>query len=144
MVNTYRTLALNSDVSFDSLTGHPHMLAVFNGTATDPASSRTTVEGTLYEPQYYFSILWIIVDFISCSILLAATIAAFVLRKKTITLGVFRYVTILTRGNSNIDLPPSGWGLSSFDRATLLKDVVVRIGDVNGRKDVGIVGLSCT
>ncbi|EXJ73738.1 uncharacterized protein A1O5_03500 [Cladophialophora psammophila CBS 110553] len=108
---------------------------------TDPRFTITHMRGGEYNPRYATNKAWIAVDFLSQTVLLAAAIAAFWLRKNTIAPDIFGYVSSLTRDNPHIDLPDGGTTLGGLERARLLRDVKVRIADVSRDGEVGHVGL---
>lgn len=88
-----------------------------------------TGKGAVYDPQYLLSIPWIIMDFISCFILLAAAVFSYWLRTRTLAPDIFGYVSSLTRENPHFDLPTdTGSALSGLDRTRALADVKIKIG----------------
>lgn len=101
------------------------------------------VHGATYEPRYKIFWYWIAMDFFSGFLLLAAAVAAHILRRKTLAPDIFGYVSSLTRDNPNIGIPDGGTTLSGTQRARLLKRVKVKIGDVNGHgSEIGRIGLA--
>ncbi|KAK5050769.1 hypothetical protein LTR84_003328 [Exophiala bonariae] len=108
-----------------------------------PGFQPVTVDGALYDPHYGISWPWIAVDIVSCAILLAASIIACWLRRKTLAPDIFGYVSSLTRDNQYLQVPDNGTTLGGIERARLLKGVKVKIGDVSGPDEpVGRVGLA--
>jgi hypothetical protein len=86
-------------------------------------------KGAVYNPQYLLSIPWIVVDFISCFILLAAAFFAYWLRTRTLAPDIFGYVSSLTRENPHFNIPTeNGSTLSGMERARLLANVKLKIG----------------
>jgi hypothetical protein len=72
------------------------------------------VKGALYAPQYRLSIPLVIVDLISCKILLAAALASMWLRKNTRALDIFGYVSSLTRNDPHLNLLEGGSGIMDW------------------------------
>lgn len=108
-----------------------------------PGFQQITVDGALYDPHYAISWPWIAMDIISCGILLAASVIACLLRRKTLAPDIFGYVSSLTRDNQYLQVPDNGTTLGGIERARLLRGVKVKIGDVSGpNESVGRVGLA--
>ena len=101
---------------------------------------RSKFKGAIYDPRYHLNVAWVIADLMSNTILLAAAIVSFWLRKHTLAPDIFGYVSSLTRDNPTIPLPAGGTTLSGLDRARLLKNVRVCIADV-GSDGLGRVTL---
>jgi hypothetical protein len=96
----------------------------------DSSCTTGTVKGASYNQQYLISIPWIVVDFISCFVLLGASIFAYWLRTKTLAPDIFGYVSSFTRENPHFDLPTEhGSTLSGLERARLLGNVRIKIGE---------------
>ncbi|EXJ86721.1 hypothetical protein A1O3_03674 [Capronia epimyces CBS 606.96] len=111
--------------------------------ADDTAFRLLTVHGAFYDPHYAIFWGWIAVDFVSCIILLIAAAVACWLRTQTLAPDIFGYVSSLTRDNPHIHLPDNGTTLSGLERARLLRNVTVKIGDVSSPDDeTGRVGLA--
>lgn len=143
MINTYY------DISLDPTQGTINDDNVYNGPLADVLTGNVRskdwitghMKGAAFEPQYRLSIPWVIVDLISCQILLLAATLAMWLRKRTLAPDIFGYVSSLTRDNPHVNLPDSGSTLSGLERARMLKNVRVKIADVAGEDGVGRVGL---
>jgi hypothetical protein len=89
-----------------------------------------TAKGSIYNPQYLISYPWIVMDFISCFILLGAAIFAYWLRTRTLAPDIFGYVSSFTRENPHFNLPTENWStLSGVERAKLLGGVKIKIGE---------------
>lgn len=83
------------------------------------------------------------------SLLLAAAItilltgvASLVLKRKTLGPEMFGFVTSMTYQNPFVKIPKGGSMLDAMERARLLKDVEVCVGDVYGDEDVGHIALA--
>ena len=143
MINTYYQASLDpTQGSANDFTQYAtNTQGIINGTIHSGDYLRGTVKGAMFSPQYRLSIPWVIVDLISCKILLAAAILAFWLRQRTLAPDIFGYVSSLTRDNPHLNLPEGGSGMSGLERARALKKVKVRIADVADENGVGKVGL---
>lgn len=100
------------------------------------------MRGAPYAPQYIISMPWLIVDYISCIVLLACSVVAVVLRQRTLAPDILGYVSSLTRDNPNIQLPDGGSILPGLERARKLKHVRVQFADTRQEGGVGRVGLT--
>lgn len=76
---------------------------------------------------------------LSSSILLSIGIAGAILKFGCLAPDMMGFVTSLTYSTRHVRLPSSGGTLGAMERARLLKNVRVRIGDVNVDKEVGHV-----
>lgn len=90
-----------------------------------------------------------ICNFAWLSLLLAATItilltgiASLVLKRRTLGPEMFGFVTSMTYSNPFVKIPNGGSMLDAMERARLLKDVEVCVGDVCGDEDVGHIALA--
>lgn len=88
---------------------------------------QATMKGAQYDPQYRIDVAWIVVDFVACTILLAAAVVAAVLRSRTRAPDVFGYVSSFVRDNPNVPMPSMGSRMNGFHRARAMKDVKVRV-----------------
>ena len=104
----------------------------------------TDSKGAPYVKKYRIYWQWLSLDIISCTILLVAAIFSYWLRIKTLAPDIFGYVSSLTRDNENLALPTHGSALSGIERAQKLKNLKVKIGDLNTHGDgsVGRIGLA--
>ena len=100
-----------------------------------------TTKAAPYEPYYAISWPWIVLDIVSCSVLLAAAIAAFWLRKRTEAPDIFGYVSSLTRENPRLD-PEGGSALSGMERTRKMKHVKVKLGEIPSSDGYGRIGLT--
>lgn len=103
------------------------MYNIIIGKQNSDIFARSTFKGAIYRPAYRLNVGWVIADIMSNTVLLAAAIVSFWLRKHTLAPDIFGYVSSLTRDNPNVPLPEGGTALSGWDRARLLRDVRVRI-----------------
>jgi hypothetical protein len=145
MINTYLKAAqANGDFPEPNANGGSSSVNdLFDGTKHDANWPTTQAHGAIYDPRYYLSLPWIAVDLITCGILFMSAVASFWLRTVTFAPDIFGYVSSLTRDNPHMRLPEGGSTLSGLDRTRALKDVKVKIADLNGdRADVGHIGLT--
>lgn len=77
----------------------------------------------------------------SCAIFLTGAVSL-VLKRKTLAPEMFGFVTSLTYENPHLDLPKGGSMLDAMERARLLKDLQVHVGDVRGEEDVGHIAFA--
>lgn len=141
MINTYYQASLDP---YQGSYNDPAYLALaytIDG-VTSPDWAHSTFEGNEYEPKYVLSVPWVVVDLISCFILLAAAVFAFWLRRRTLAPDIFGYVSSLTRDNPHLHLPDGGSTMSGLERARMLKHVRIKLADVANDSGVGKVGLS--
>ena len=101
----------------------------------------STLKAAPYEPYYAISWPWIVLDVISCAVLLAAAIAAFWLRQNTEAPDIFGYVSSLTRENPRLD-PEGGSALSGMERTRKMKHVKVKLGEIPSSDGYGRIGLT--
>ena len=119
-------------------------LASLDGNFTLEANSDwviQTISAAPYEPYYAISWPWIILDIVSCAVLLAAAITAFWLRKHTEAPDIFGYVSSLTRENPRLD-PEGGSALSGMERTRKMKHVRVKLGEIPQSDGYGRIGLT--
>lgn len=136
-INTYYILSQQQVGSLDN----PDMdLVVKNG--EDRGYYLAYLDGALYNPHYAISWPWIVVDFVSCLILLGAAIISTWLRLHTLAPDIFGYVSSLTRDNPHVELPNNGTTLNGIERALMLKKVKVKIGDVSAPEEPNRIGLA--
>ncbi len=83
------------------------------------------------------------------SLLLAAATIVFLtgatalaLKGRTLAPEMFGFVASMTYENPFMKIPAGGGTFDAMERARLLKDVEVQIGDVNGDEDVGHIALA--
>jgi hypothetical protein len=101
-----------------------------------------TAKGAPYHPQYVLSIPWVTIDIITCTILFLAAMASFWLRIQTVAPDIFGYVSSMTRDNPHMKLPDGGSTMSGSERARALRNVRVKVADLNGGQGVGHIGLA--
>ncbi|KAI5356627.1 hypothetical protein Slin15195_G051400 [Septoria linicola] len=138
IINSYLSAsqqALINSIDYDTMIAG--VLGSNNATFTP-----VIMHGAPYAPQYIISLPWLIIDYVSCIVLLVCSIAAVVLRRRTLAPDVFGYVSSLTRDNPNIQLTDGGSVLPGMERARKLKNVRVQFAITKQEGGVGIVGLT--
>lgn len=136
LFNTYYNL-FQTYISFE----YSNVTAFNHSYRSDGRSDLVMFNGNFDDQGYYIHWEWIAIDFISCLFLLAAGIASCWLRLHTLAPDIFGFVSSLTRDNPHLGLPPTGSSLSGLERARLLRDVKIRIGDLHvneGHADTAI------
>lgn len=144
-VNTYYRLYLNEAVTFDPNTPENNKLnttALFNTIRDSGSWTVNWMKGAAYEPAYRLNIGWIVMDFISCSILVTAAVLGAWLRRQILAPDIFGYVSSITRENPHVPLPDGGSRLSGMERARKMKNVKIRIADLAHDAEVGRVGVA--
>lgn len=128
------TRAMNSYFNLGVSLGIPSPATGYNNYNT------FNFHGAMYEPAYRLHWAWIVLDYVSCILLLVAAIWSFWLRKHTLAPDIFGYVSSLTRDNPHVPVE-GGSALSGVDRAKLMNKVKIRIGNVGQDGDIGKVGI---
>lgn len=92
-------------------------------------------------PVYKRNAGWIACLIICSGVLLAVGLFSLVLSFHVTSPDVFNYVSSFTRDNPYVDAPEGGSALCGAERARLLKNMRVQIGDVDADKEVGYIAL---
>lgn len=99
--------------------------------------------GAPVQATYILVVPWIILDFMTCFILLLAAIVSVWLRLRTVCPDVFGYISSMTRDNPHIPVPVGGSTMSGIERARAMKNVRVKIGEVERQDGTpGHIGLA--
>jgi hypothetical protein len=146
LVNTYMTasqpvgsLSKPNELLYDNAA---MASGIANGTITNTTYWLTASANiSPFDPRYYLSVPWIVVDLMTCLILLASAIASCWLRQRTVAPDIFGYVSSMTRDNPHMHLPDGGSTMSGVERAKALRNVKVMVADLNGGNGVGHIGL---
>jgi hypothetical protein len=103
-----------------------------------------TTNGTVSKTQeiYACNFAWLSLLVVAASTVLLIGTASLVLKRKTLGPEMFGFVTSMTYENQFVKIPEGGSMLDAMERARLLKDVEVSIGDVWGDKQVGHIALA--
>ncbi|KAJ9656207.1 hypothetical protein H2201_008619 [Coniosporium apollinis] len=105
-----------------------------------PMRSRAVVADLVRMHQIYVcNYGWLAALVIASSVLLLVGVAGLILRHRTFAPDMMGYVASMSYENPYIGLPKGGSALDAMERARILRDVRVRIGDVRGGDGVGHV-----
>lgn len=104
--------------------------------ATTTATAKSTMQ------IFVCNFAWVALLLVSSSTILITGIVAVVLKRRTLGPEMFGFVTSMTYENPWLNIPTGGTMLDSMERARLLKDVEVRIGDVCGDETVGHIAFA--
>ncbi|USP82666.1 uncharacterized protein yc1106_09940 [Curvularia clavata] len=104
------------------------------------ATTNATISKT--HAIYVCNFAWLGLLFIAAVSIFLVGAASLVLKRKTLGPEMFGFVTSMTYENPYLNVPRGGTTLDAMERARLLKDLEVYIGDVCGDKDVGHIALA--
>jgi hypothetical protein len=107
----------------------------FVGATTNATISRS------YE-VYACNFVWLSLLLAAASTILLTGVASLILKRKTLGPEMFGFVTSMTYENHFVKIPEGGSMLDAMERARLLKDVEVCVGDVRGDDGVGHIALA--
>ncbi|KAH7406100.1 hypothetical protein DE146DRAFT_754085 [Phaeosphaeria sp. MPI-PUGE-AT-0046c] len=119
----------------------PFQLKTFNsGIYFVGATTNATISST--HSTYACNFAWLSLLLAAASIILFIGVGSLILKRKTLGPEMFGFVASLTYENRFIKLPEGGSMLDAMERARLLKDVEVAVGDVYGNADIGHIALA--
>jgi hypothetical protein len=104
------------------------------------ATTNATVSTT--HQVFACNFAWLSLLLAAASAVLLIGVGSLVLKRKTLGPEMFGYVASLTYENPFIKIPEGGSMLDAMERARLLKDVEVSVGDVRGSEAVGHIALA--
>jgi hypothetical protein len=104
--------------------------------ATANATTTRTAE------TYKCNFAWLAALFAAAGIILATGAASLMLKHKTLGPEMFGFVASMTYENPHVKIPAGGTMLDAMERARLLKDIEVRVGDVNTKDEVGHIAFT--
>jgi len=84
---------------------------------------------------------WLGILLLSSTVLLVCALAGLLLKSRTRGPEIFGHVSSFTRDNPHVRIPAGGSTLGGFERAKLLKDVKIKIGDTSPSGDYGHVAV---
>jgi hypothetical protein len=102
----------------------------------------TTAEVKSTTQIFVCNFLWFTLLVVSSVVILVTGTIAVVLKRKTLGPEMFGFVTSMTYENPWLSIPTGGTMLDGMERARLLKDIEVCIGDVRGNEDVGHIAIA--
>ncbi|KAF3040303.1 hypothetical protein E8E12_006936 [Didymella heteroderae] len=104
--------------------------------ATTTATSKSTTQ------IFACNFAWVALLLASSIIILITGLVAVVLKRRTLGPEMFGFVASMTYENPWLNLPTGGTMLDSMERARLLKDIEVQIGDVRGNEEIGHIAFA--
>lgn len=108
-----------------------------------PFIGATTTANTTYRKQIFMcNFAWLALLLTSSTAILLTGSIALVLKRRTLGPEMFGFVSSMTYENPFVKIPTGGSMLDAMERARLLKDVPVCIGDVEGDGQVGHIALA--
>jgi hypothetical protein len=141
MINAYMSASQEQFAYLGLLDNVAFMVGLVNGTVHNATWPTGPAHGTFYSPSYALSIPWIVVDLITCTILLFAALASFWLRTRTTAPDVFGYVSSMTMDHSEMNLPQDAHNMSGVERSRAMGKIKVKIAEID---DEGRIGLAST
>ncbi|KAK4986133.1 hypothetical protein LTR50_005505 [Elasticomyces elasticus] len=91
---------------------------------------------------YVCNFVWLALLLISTSVLLTIGIVGIVMKERTLAPDMMGYVASMTYENPYVKVPDGGAAIDAMDRARSLKNLRVRIGDVEGKSEVGHIAFT--
>jgi hypothetical protein len=91
---------------------------------------------------FSYSRVWLALLFTSSGVMLATGLVGAFLGRKVCVPDILGYVASMTYNNRYLPLPESGGVLDAMERARILRDLLIAVGDVKGSSDVGHVALT--
>jgi hypothetical protein len=104
------------------------------------ATTNATISTT--HPVFRCNFAWLSLLLAAAITVLLIGIASLILKRKTLGPEMFGYVASMTYENQFIKIPEGGSMLDAMERARLLKDVEISVGDVRGDEEVGHIALA--
>ena len=106
----------------------------------------TTAKVTTVEEIFVCNFAWLVLLLASSGIIFVTGGVALILKRKTLAPEIFGFVTSMTYDNPYVKIGNGALGggttMDAMERAKLLKDVKVYIGDVQGDADVGHIAMA--
>ncbi|XPS94379.1 hypothetical protein M3J09_003695 [Ascochyta lentis] len=85
---------------------------------------------------------WLALLMVSSTVIFITGAVGLVLKRKTLGPEMFGFVTSMTYENPWVNIPKGGTMLDAMERARLLKDMEVHVGDVRGDEDTGHIAFA--
>lgn len=102
----------------------------------------TTADATTISQIFVCNWAWFALLIVASSVILITGSIAVILKRKTLGPEMFGFVSSMTYENPWLGIPTGGTMLDGMERARLLKDVEVCIGDVRGNEEVGHIAIA--
>jgi hypothetical protein len=113
-----------------------------NGSPFGFSGVETTAQVMTLEDIYVCHDAWLGILLISALVLLLSAFVGLCLKFMTKGPEIFGHISSFTRDNPYVNVLPGGSTLNGFERAKLLKDVKIRLGDVrSGINNVGHIAV---
>ena len=108
-----------------------------------PFIGATTTAITSYKKEIFVcNYAWLALLMTSSTAILLTGSIALVLKRRTLGPEMFGFVSSMTYENPYIKIPTGGSMLDAMERARLLKDVPVCVGDVDGDEQIGHIAFA--
>ena len=108
-----------------------------------PFIGATTMATTSHKKEIFVcDFAWLSLLLVSSTAILLTGAIALVLKRRTLGPEMFGFVSSMTYENPYVRIPRGGSMLDAMERARLLKDIPVRVGDVCGEEQVGRIALA--
>jgi hypothetical protein len=108
-----------------------------NGEGAPFIGATTNATITSHEEMFVCDFAWMSLLLAASTVILVTGMAALLLRRKTMAPEMFGFVASMTYENAHVKIPKGGNVLDAMERARILKNMRVCIGDVNGDSEVG-------
>ncbi|KAJ4374058.1 hypothetical protein N0V83_002797 [Neocucurbitaria cava] len=102
----------------------------------------TTAKVTSTEEIFASNAAWLSLLMTSSAVIFIVGAIALILKHRTLGPEMFGFVSSMTYENPWVRIPRGGTMLDAMERARLLKDVEVHVGDVRGDEDIGHIAFS--
>jgi hypothetical protein len=137
--STFATIALGG-----ALPKNLTQTGVLSGGIASNVTFNGTQAGILQQtlPVYRTNWKWFVALLFSALVLLAAAYAGLILKYITLAPDIIGYASSLTMLNPYVPTPTGGTTLHGLERAALLHDMPVRIGDVCANEPVGAIAFA--
>jgi hypothetical protein len=108
-----------------------------------PFIGATTEAHTITTQEIFLcNIAWLTLLMVSSTIIFITGAAGLMLKRMTLGPEMFGFVTSMTYENPWVNIPKGGTMLDAMERARLLKDMEVHVGDVCGEEDTGHIAFA--
>ncbi|KAF2632538.1 hypothetical protein BU25DRAFT_382057 [Macroventuria anomochaeta] len=104
--------------------------------ATIEAHNTTTQE------IFLCNFAWFAILIVASTVIFITGAAGLILKRKTLGPDMFGFVTSMTYENPWVNIPKGGTMLDAMERARLLKDMEVHVGNVRGDEDTGHIAFA--
>jgi hypothetical protein len=108
-----------------------------------PFIGATTMATTSHKKEIFVcNFAWLSLLLVSSIAILLTGGIALILKRRTLGPEMFGFVSSMTYENPYVKIPTGGSMLDAMERARLLKDIPVRVGDVCGDEQIGHIALA--